>query len=102
MADIEIEIETVKSQCAAFVATEKRVVGDLNGLRSQVSSLLTSKGGLYLRASSPAFDAAYSKFNIDLTKAVENIEQFTSGWTQLVDQLDTMDKDMASKINTGK
>lgn len=101
MADIEIDIQHVKQQCNAFVAKEKQVVSDLNGLRAQVSQLLSTKGGLYLRQSSPAFDAAYTKFNIDLTKACENIEQFTTGWIQLVDQLEKMDSDMASKIKTG-
>lgn len=96
MANVSIdyaEIETVAKQLQNGVT---QVNPQLQALKSSVDGLLGS--GLVLTQTSPAMQVAYEKFTASLTAAVENINSFAQQFTNISNQLQTMDTQMAQSI----
>ncbi|MBR7826956.1 hypothetical protein KDK95_11630 [Actinospica sp. MGRD01-02] len=102
MPDIAIDYNQVQSVSGQLnTAVTSTIVPELNTLASAVNGLLQSSGGLYLQATSPTLEQAYTKFNTDLNNAVQGITSFAQQFTQIAGQLHQMDTQMASSIKSG-
>ena len=96
MANVSVdytEIETVAKQLQNGVTT---INPQLQALKNSVDGLLGS--GLVLTQTSPAMQVAYEKFTASLTSAVENINSFAQQFTNISNQMQAMDSQMAQSI----
>jgi phage-related protein len=88
------EIERVSAQLNSAV---QNINPQLQQLKTSVDGLLSS--GLVFQQTSPAMQGAYHKFTTSLTAAVQNIESFAKQFTNIRNQIEAMDKQMAKSIN---
>ncbi|ONH33782.1 hypothetical protein [Pseudofrankia asymbiotica] len=95
MANINVDYEQVNSVASLLNSAVTQTVPKLNGLKNEVTTLLTSDGGLWLQQSSPVLSRQYTDFNTSVTGAVNNITSFASQFNAIVTQLQTMDAAIA-------
>jgi uncharacterized protein YukE len=87
------EVENVAKQLQSGVNT---INPQLQSLKNTVDGLLGS--GLVLTQTSPAMQLAYEKFTASLSAAVDNINTFSQQFTNISNQLQTMDTQMAQSV----
>ena len=82
------KVETVAKQ---LHDANNELVGKLAALQTQVTTMLSSGGGLYMEQSSPALHDAYIHFNAQLTTAMNNIGSFATQFDTIKQKLQEFD-----------
>ncbi|CAO5162962.1 WXG100 family type VII secretion target [Frankia sp. AiPs1] len=96
MPDIDVDYALVNTTASRLASAFDEITATLTQLQGQVSQLLTSTGGLWMKQSSPVMEAQYTEFNASLTSAIANIPKFGQSFQAIAQNLQTMDATLAS------
>lgn len=91
MADISIDYEAATGVASLLNGAVTNIIPQLEGLRNDVTGLLTSDGGLWLQQSSPILRDSYQTFTTSVTEAVQSISSFAEQFNGIVTSLQQMD-----------
>ncbi|MCM3884406.1 WXG100 family type VII secretion target [Frankia sp. R82] len=95
MPDIDVDYAQVNTVAARLTNEGTEITATLTRLQGQVTELLTSAGGLWMRQASPVMTAQYTEFNASLTSAIENIPKFAQSFQAIAQNLQVMDSSLA-------
>jgi uncharacterized protein YukE len=97
--DMALTYQQIQAVSTTLNNAVLQIVPELTSLQSQVHTLLSPEGGLWMDATSPALQQSYDQFNTSLTTAVHNIDNFATEFNQIAAQVRQMDSQMASSIS---
>jgi WXG100 family type VII secretion target len=96
MAQVNVDYAQVNAVAARLTSEGGDIARELGTLQTNVTSLLTSQGGLWLQQSSPVMSSQYQEFNASLTKAINELATFASSFNQIAKNLADMDTQLAT------
>lgn len=100
MANVAVDYTAIQGMSDKLNAAVADISPQLTSLLSDVNALLQSGGGLFLTQSSPAMTTAYEQFNTSLTSAVQNLSSFAEQFTNISEQLQSMDESIAEGFSS--
>ncbi|WP_163549017.1 WXG100 family type VII secretion target [Candidatus Frankia nodulisporulans] len=95
MPDIDVDYAQVNTVAARLTSEGTEITTTLTRLQGQVTELLTSADGLWMKQASPVMNAQYTEFNASLASAIENIPKFAQSFQAIAQNLQTMDATLA-------
>lgn len=95
MPDIDVDYAQVNTVAARLTSESTEITTTLKRLQGQVTELLTSAGGLWMKQASPVMEIQYTEFNTSLSSAIENIPKFAQSFQAIAQNLQTMDATLA-------
>ncbi|MFE0690748.1 hypothetical protein H7827_15445 [Streptomyces sp. JH002] len=99
-ANISLDYAEIERVCGVLDdAVDNTLVPRMNEAKEEVAALLNS--GLVLTATSPALEAKYETFTMNLVAGAEAIKEYANQFKAIKQSVEDMDKDMAEKINAG-
>jgi hypothetical protein len=98
MADIDIEYESITGVAQLLLNAQTDITPSISNLATQVDNLLQQDGGLWMSQTSPAIQLQYNTFNTAAQQCCAAIGEFYTMFTTLVQNLTSMDQNMAYSI----
>ena len=99
MADIDIDYDTIATVSGILNNAEANISPQVANMHTQVDNMLMQDGGLWMSQTSPAIQQQYEQFNSAAIQCCNAITSFANMFTNLVQNLQSMDGKMASSIN---